>query len=547
MRKFIAAVILSFMCLPLCKAEAPFALLEEGAADYSITDKLAAKQKVTFKIKDYVNKQTNPDLITYTQTAFAEWFGNVLTLAARNEKSAQAIKPFEDKIKFAATPANYRNVAYGEKADLEIRFTDLSTIRKECEDSAAAGCFIPDIKIIWTLYPEKITPPFGKDDKVRSVIIHEFGHALTLGDLYHGGLYGDTSSLDRQHGSGIQKSIMNQEKHLTCDDADGAVYALYYALKRRNSSMAGFDFPSFCKGRYFKNGVLVTKEVTYDDEDGFRWFFTNCNGSNVALALKVNVKNFKNPFEFIQDKKCVAPILGDDSFKDITGNIEAYKKVFPYLANYNKNILAKNKGEKVYHKALTKGTGAIDLFVHTGGFAPLFAYAVAEGKILYLYAYLDEGYNFIYDYPFRFGYKHGSDSCGLAGCHEKHGLSEVFVYSQEYPHPVYVMGNRNDNKTLCAYDQKGCDKMRDASKKYRAFFEQNLGTVRPLGGWLPSKERQNKVTESLSWHYSLIKMFPPKKKYTTPFQIGFRDLGSNAGKTQQSKKVSGQITRLSPF
>ena len=546
MRKFIAAVILLFMCLPLCKAEAPFALLEEGAADYSITDKLAAKQKVTFKIKDYVNKQTNPDLITYTQTAFAEWFGNVLTLAVRNEKSAQVIKPFEDKIKFAATPANYRNVAYGEKADLEVRFTDLSMIKKACEDSAAAGCYIPDDKIIWAVYPEKITPPFSKTDKDRMVIIHEFGHAITLDDLYHGGFYGGENFSDRQHGSGIQKSIMNKEPYLTCDDADAAVFVVYYAIRRKKPSMPEFDFPSFCKGREFKKGVLVNQEFSYDDEDGFRMFFTNCNGSNVVPALKVNIKNFKNPFEFIQDKKCVAPILGDNSFKNITGNIESYKKVFPYLADYSKNILAKNKEEKIYHKALTKGAGAIDLFVHTGGFTPLFAYAVAEGKILYLYAYLDEGYNFIYDYPFRFGYKHGSDSCGLAGCHEKHGLNEVFVYSQEYPYPVYVMGNREDNKTLCAYRQKDCEKMRDAGRKYRAFFEQNLGTVQPLGGWL-SAERQKKVTESLSWHYSLIKMFPPKKKYVNQFQIGFKDFGSNAGKTQQGKKVSGQITRLNFF
>ena len=540
MKKFIIAAALLLMCLPFCKAEDPFAFLEEGAADYSIVDKLAAKQPVTFKIKDYVNKTTNPALVGYTQTAFAEWFVNVLNLAAKNKKSAQAIKPLEAEIKFAATSANYHNVPYSSNADLEVRYTNINIIQKECKHSDAAGCFVIGSNIIWALYPEKLTPPFSKDDMARRVIIHEFGHALTFSDLY-----GRGNTIDRTRGSGIQPSVMNQSTYLTGDDADGAVYVLYEALKRKNPYIEPLNLPSFQKqGRVLADDKLTKQEFYYEDENGLRVFYSNCNGSNIAPKLTVNVKDFNKPLNFEEaDRKCLAPILAQGSFKDITNVTAAYTNKNPYLANYVKNIISGK--EKIYHKGLVKGSGAIDIFVHSGGEIPLFAYAIAEGKIIYLYAYLNEGYNFVYSYPFRYKKLHGEDSCGLAGCKEKHGPSEVFLYSRTYPYPAYVMGNPSDNKEVCKSYPDNCTEMKELGKKYRAFFEQNLGTVRPLGGWLEQYSQRN-IRDNLSWHYSLIKTFPPAKK--EPFSLSvFKKNEKNTGNTKQGAKISNQINSIKPF
>lgn len=135
-----------------------------------------------------------------------------------------------------------------------------------------------------------------------TLLLHEFGHALSLGDVRYGQEHND-----RTYGYYTTDTFMANGKYLTCDDADAVVALLYLSLGKEKT------FHSFCGYRIFDSGSIaywksIIDPITQEGQkyknlrDLNRRFYAPIkeqekayNEKKLAHTLQESTKNYKKP------------------------------------------------------------------------------------------------------------------------------------------------------------------------------------------------------------------------------------------------------------
>ena len=149
--------------------------------------------------------------------------------------------------------------------------------------------------------PEKNIIISYDSPSVVDTLLHEFGHALSLGDV----LYNQDLN-DSKLGYNTTKTFLVNKKYLTCDDADGVVALLYMSMGKEKT------FHSFCGYVVFKQGqnshwesiksVFNGENKKYKFLQDLNRYFDkplkeerkNFNERQLSLALQENTKNIQN-------------------------------------------------------------------------------------------------------------------------------------------------------------------------------------------------------------------------------------------------------------
>lgn len=474
---------------------APFVMLEKYEGP--LLGKLIQLQPVKVYIADARHNRGNnayraghisSDLVLYTQTAFTAWFENVLSLLEKNPAQAEYLRPFMSAIRFGANPANYQYTDTPSEADIKIYYTVPDTISKEC-GGGAGGCYKLKSKTIWAAYPEELRPPYGQ----RRTIIHEIGHAFALDDMY------SLRFLKKKTvGSGLQDSIMNVSTELTCDDADGLMVAL---LRTRGTDpqQEDINMPSFCtENRSFEGGYMAEQEDYYQHRGGARVIYANCKGNPVKPQLEVRLNNPQNIFKVIGDKRCIAHLIPQENFREIS---EQDRQLYPHLLKQD------NLNEKIFYKPLLKGSSGMDLFVHVRDGAPYLFYILdKDSQVVLMSADIGNGTRWVYEYPFSIGAKTGTERCMYGRCN---GASHIFIYSHDGIENSYVLTGDydEDNKALCAHRQEECSAWQVLAEKNRLVLAKkyNLKLVFPEGGW--ASEPQEAWQRAQNWQKTVGEFF----------------------------------------
>ncbi len=483
-------VILSFLLVFSASVvfAAPFIVLEKYES--SLFDKLIAKRPVQVYISVSLGageEETvvSSDLIHYTQTAFSAWFENVLSRLTAQQQ--QSLEPYLPIIEYAAVAGHYQYTKDPSRADIKIHYTDVDQVAKKCS-GGAGGCYRLQSKTIWIVYPEKLTPPYGP----RRTIIHEIGHAFTMDDLYT-----LRYLKNKKIGSGLQESIMNRSTELTCDDADAIVIALQRAMGKEQTSS---QMTSFCNAeRKFKDGRMASQEMYHESKGGVLVVYANCLGQPIKPQLEVSLKDPEKIYKIIGEKKCIAPFLPKQA---------EYQQITPEFLSQNAYLSHIDlSSEKVYHRPLLLGTSGLDVFVHVKDLEPYLFYILdKKGEVAYLSASLNNGYTWVYEYPFS-SMPLGEKQCMSRRCS---GPSQMFVYKDNDPWQYSVFMSEYDEpaeQDLCYQNPAQCQPLQKMLEE--AFFNMKKSTglnlVFPEGGWMSDPAQSIKQTQN--WNKEMASHF----------------------------------------
>ena len=95
-------------------------------------------------------------------------------------------------------------------------------------------------------YEKKVIVSINEEKDPVSILLHELGHVLSLGDVKYG-----QDHTDKSYGYYTTDTFMANAKYLTCDDADAVVAILYMGLNKEKT------FYSFCGTRVFEQGKVA--------------------------------------------------------------------------------------------------------------------------------------------------------------------------------------------------------------------------------------------------------------------------------------------------
>ena len=473
-------------------AASPFVVMEKYES--SLLDNLIRREPVQVYIsssRTSAAEPLDPALIEYTQTAFSAWFENVLSLLKDNPAQQQALQDYMDIIRYGANFQNYQYTQNPSYADIKVHYVDDGDlIAKKC-NGGAFGCYLLRARTIWMLFPENIHPPYGD----RRTIIHEIGHAFTMDDLY------TLRYLKKKKmGSGIQDSIMNHNRSLTCDDADAIVTALYKAKGAKDGDI--FALESFCGGgRKYENGRMMLKETRHEHIRGVRLLYTNCLGEPVKPQLEVSINDPRKMYKIIGKKECVADLIAPQAeFEEISSGPK--KHDFAHLDQMDLN------GEKVFYKPLLRSESGLDLFVHVRQSVPdLFYILDKRANVVYMSALLSNGFRWVYEYPFATGAEIGRERCIGAKCS---GWSQMFVYKAHDPsqYAVFTDGESSMEQDLCYHQPAQCESLQRMNLRAMQNLAHRTGLklVLPEGGM--QTDSASALAQIQRWEKEIATHFP---------------------------------------
>ncbi len=220
-------------------------------------DKFISGQKISYYLEyDFtVNLQMDMKYTQIVMEAFQIW----PAFARQQIIDSGRAQEFADIMPLLERGVLLQKVSTGTPFDIKILFKANSPISASCGEGAE-GCFHK--------YYKRITNPalranYANEHEVIGVLVHELGHFYGLGDQYREGVENASlthSTSDRIDGT---DSIMSSGYDLRCDDVDGFINLIDFALFKRQgaySARAKQGWKSFCDNTMYKNAKVLNKK-----------------------------------------------------------------------------------------------------------------------------------------------------------------------------------------------------------------------------------------------------------------------------------------------
>lgn len=425
-----------FCCGALTLGAAPYSFKanEQDKTPY-LTEILVQKKPLRYSLKE-----GEPQLDKLIVTAFTSWFTNVTDRL--DDAKRKELAPLLDVLYFAADPQHY--VRSDSRHDISFYFKP--SVSAAC-GAKAAGCFSSWAISIHILLSANGTPVS------KSALAHEIGHALQMNDLYKGEIPPDGG----YYSSVEKESIMNHSLAPTCDDADAIVNALYWAAQKVGRNLPDLHFTSFCQnGAVYHNGRMLNHPPVFYDRDGVRTLYTYCQDGRVREIWRVSPRD---PNHFVEQVQ--APL----DCPAAPGTLPQKPFVPPATGNYEVRDFLTNRILQSHPSGPANGSATyfpfpaagFTLAVHHGdAFAPRYGYAVNEkGHILYLFAFLSNGYNFVYDGDFE---------------DDHFGYAAAVVYPRNNPQVFLAANGPREFNRFCQGTPAQCRALKKQQKEALAFF-----------------------------------------------------------------------------
>lgn len=474
MKKFLFSVCLSLLGVHALAAAAPFALTTDTRFNH-LTHKILAQEPIYFYLNDDSLEEGFYEKIT-------EWFSHPLTLASGYTENS--LQPVEKYLQHGQNRATYQRVFSPEKADLSIYVESNHYFFSKC-GRHTVGC----LKANNVLYLRQS----ADTQKKLETLQHELGHAFGLEDLY----YNQYPSNGPTYGSGVQESIMLYEGKLTCDDADGIVNSLWLALKQKNPDTADFHFTSFCTAkRKFKNAHMVGRVPEHVDHQNTRTVYTYCTDGRPHHILKINPSEPKNLIQIVQ-----APIDCDYIAKD--GQVQQGSALMPTKLSQMPvekiNMPKQPLGQQIFKHFLPTESGPMSVtFVLDSPKVPAYVYMQDETDsdkkpIVYLFAYLDNGYNIAHQFRLP-----QYDTHGPAG--------DFFIYKRANPNVYCAWGS--PPSASCTGTVKETEEMQNLLRIYHPYFKEKINLPDSQTGWSEMFPRPA-IEVAQQWEKVLLENYTP--------------------------------------
>ena len=439
-----------------------------------ISDLIVTQQPIRFQILN-----SAPETVPIISNAFAAWFNNVLSRL--DEKKEKELAPVLDFIRFGADSKNY--ILNAEKPDIFFHINKLDTWTY-CSKTAL-GCFNPRSMTIYAMDNAHGMP-------IGFTLLHEIGHALRLSDLYPE----EFQPKDIEYGSGKQESIMNKGSELTCDDADAIVNALYISARKANIGISDLRFTSFCsKDRIFLNGKQLNRAPAYVDYKGSRTVYTFCQDGSPQNIIRITptrpdilVSHIQPPVncEFIAEQPVTPAPDKKGSYQ-----IQDFQ---------TKEILEKHElpGAAFSTTYMVLPAGGITLAIRrdkNNTEVPVYAYLTdRDGSLIYLFAYLNNGYNFIYNFVLN-GQKQSTEGY-------------IFIYNRQQPDQYFIFKDYAKSEECHGTDQN-CAVMQNIFLDYSILFLRRHGLKMPVWGGLAAQDIKKHISNAAAWEKFLLTDYPP--------------------------------------
>lgn len=443
-------------------------------------DILAQKKPLKFYIEE-CNKE-EADLIA---SSYQRWFINIINLLKEQEN--KDIDNYKEIINFGADKKAYICTADPNEADIKFYFVYKNEYEKFYGPRGSAGVFkFKDGKMLIALNKNNLNIMGNK------VLTHEIGHSLRMFDLYDGQFY----DISGDYGSGVQWSIMHHSKALTCDDADAILNALYLTKKLTQDSPKDLEFKSFCHWKtdyIYKNARLLNRKPLFINYQGTRTVYDYCKDGTPHHITKINPSNYNNLYKELQaPSNCDYTPLPETTF---SANINKNYTVADFKTG---KILSAGKVLSPIEKNILMAlpnSGGLVLQVSTDGKVPGYIKITDEtGTVIYAMAYLQEGYNFIYD-----AYISGRAMFNPA----------IFVYDRKDPSKTYLYYPKGKEGNNCTADMQECAEMESLLNKTLSLVKGNSKIILPpFGGWGGYSYKKH-IDNARTWEKYLLKNYPP--------------------------------------
>ena len=290
---------------------------------------------------------------------------------------------------------------------------------------------------------------------------------------------------------------MLYEGKLTCDDADGIVNSLWLALKQKNPDTADFHFTSFCTSkRKFKNAHMVGRVPEHVDHQNTRTVYTYCTDGRPHHILKINPSEPKNLIQIVQ-----APIDCDYIAKD--GQVQQGSALMPTKLSQMPvekiNMPKQPLGQQIFKHFLPTESGPMSVtFVLDSPKVPAYVYMQDETDsdkkpIVYLFAYLDNGYNIAHQFRLP-----QYDTHGPAG--------DFFIYKQANPNVYCAWGSTPS--ASCTGTLKETEEMQNLLRIYHPYFKEKINLPDSQTGWSEMFPRPA-IEVAQQWEKVLLENYTP--------------------------------------
>lgn len=327
-----------------------------------------------------------------------------------------------------------------------------------------------------------------------NTLTHEIGHSLRMQDLYEGQFYSSSG----KYGSGTKDSIMKNSRYLTCDDADAILNALYLTKKLTGANPPDLLFDSFCNYLEsskitYKNAMILNRAPLVIDYKGSRTVYTYCKEGAPHKIIKINPNNYDKLYEEIQTPaECEYTPLQEEKL-NLNGKDSYAVADFKTGKILSLNASSPLKGNNIF-MALPESVG-LALQVSTDGKVPGYIKIMDKNNtVIYIMAYLEEGYNFVYD-------------AYLEGKHNYYPA--MFIYNRENPSKTYVYGPKEKRGPSCEGEPQECEKMAELLNKTLPLVRGDSEMVLPYFGGFGAYSAKQHIQNAKSWENYLLKNFPP--------------------------------------
>lgn len=480
-------IVIVTLCPTASLYAAPHALEDEvnPKKTYAI-DILARKEPLKYYFEDC----THPYAAQIAKS-YQAWFNN--TKSHLRKETDPSVEYYKEIIDFAAGEEAY--ICTDEKdADIKFYIKDGGEYLRYGPRGSQGVFTYQNGKMIIAVKPNTMqeTGLFG--EKTYETITHEIGHSLRMQDLYEGQFYSSSG----KYGSGLKDSIMKNSNSPTCDDADAILNALYLTKKLTGANPPDLQFDSFCNYSHtpkiaYKNAMVLNRAPLVIDYKGSRTVYTYCKEGAPHKIIKINPNNYDKLYEETQaPAECEYTPLQEEKL-NLNGKDNYAVADFKTGKILSLNASSALKGRNIF-MALPE-SGGFALQVSTDGKVPGYIKITdKDNTVIYIMAYLEEGYNFVYD-------------AYLEGKHNYYPA--MFIYNRENPSKTYVYGPKEKRGPSCEGEPKECEKMAELLNKTLPLVRGDSRMTLPhFGGFGPYSAKQH-IQNAQSWENYLLKNFPP--------------------------------------
>ncbi len=380
-----------------------------------VIDRIVKKQKVRI----YADASVDRDMTGYYQ----QFFQNILDELENKDLSyKEDLKDIMSIIEFGAKADSYQTtqeISQEEIADIKFFFAKKEYaygLIPHCPRGAAA-CFNENRKTIHLPFPNS-TRDFD------FLALHEIGHSLRLEDTYDG----QFPLTAGRYGSGIRPSIMQDSHTLTCDDADAIINVIWLTLKHFNPTQPDLVFKSLCDSKIkFRNAQQMDRKPLLIDSNGERMVYSYCNSGEVKTTTHIRPAKGNNFYTLKEEKPdCEGQMPRTHKAKPEEGVSYTIKDFFTKQIIEDKRVntaLAHNT-----YMALPYSGGLTLLSAENKHGIPAYAAIINEkNMVIYLFAYLNNGYNMVYDFDLN-GQSTSRNFNGTLFLYNRKDNSKVYAY-----------------------------------------------------------------------------------------------------------------------